>query len=39
MNEMVKFIDGEIEIESRFDGETVWLRQIEIANLFVNIEA
>ena len=34
MDNIVKFIDGEIRIEARFDGETVWLRQDEIAFLF-----
>ena len=34
MNEVIKFNDGEIEIVTRFDGETVWLRQDEIAKLF-----
>ncbi len=34
MDDIVKFIDGEIRIEARFDGETVWLRQDEIAFLF-----
>jgi len=34
MNKIIKFNDGEIEIVTRFDGETVWLRQDEIAKLF-----
>jgi len=34
MNEIIKFNDGEIEIVTRFDGETVWLRQDEIAKFF-----
>ncbi len=34
MNEIIKFIDGEIVIDSRFDGETVWLTQEEISKLF-----
>jgi death-on-curing family protein len=34
MNDIIRFIDGKIEIETRFDGETVWLRQDEIALLF-----
>ncbi len=34
MNEIVKFVDGEIEVVTRFDGETVWLTQEEISKLF-----
>ena len=34
MNKIVKFIDGAIEIDARFDGETIWLRQDEISKLF-----
>ena len=34
IGEIIKFIDGEINIDVRFDGENVWLRQDEIALLF-----
>ncbi|EDM24311.1 RhuM family protein [Caminibacter mediatlanticus] len=34
MNEIIKFIDGEIEVDVRFDGNTIWLRQDEIAKIF-----
>jgi death-on-curing family protein len=34
MNDVIKFKDGEIEVVTRFDGESVWLRQDEIAKLF-----
>ncbi len=34
MNEVIKFVDGEIEVVTRFDGETVWLTQEEISKLF-----
>jgi len=34
IDEIIKFIDGEINIDVRFDGENVWLRQDEIALLF-----
>jgi len=34
MNKIVKFIDGAIEINARFDGKTIWLRQDEISKLF-----
>jgi len=34
MNKIVKFIDRAIEINARFDGKTIWLRQDEISKLF-----
>jgi len=34
MNEIIKFIDNEVEINVKFDGETVWLTQEEISILF-----
>ena len=34
MNDIIKFIDGEIEVDVRFDGKTIWLRQDEIAKIF-----
>jgi death-on-curing family protein len=34
MSDIVIYKDGEIELQSRFDGENIWLRQDEIAKLF-----
>ena len=34
MNEIIKFMDDEVEVNVRFDGETVWLTQEEISKLF-----
>ena len=34
MRDIVKFIDGELEVDVRFDGNTIWLRQDEIAKIF-----
>ncbi len=34
MNKIIIYRDGNIELNSRFDGENVWLRQDEIAKLF-----
>jgi len=34
MRDIVRFIDGELEVDVRFDGNTIWLRQDEIAKIF-----
>jgi death-on-curing family protein len=34
MNEIVKFIDGEIEIETKVENETVWITQKQMYELF-----
>ena len=34
MNEIIKFMDDEVEVDVKFDGETVWLTQEEISKLF-----
>ncbi len=34
MNEIIKFMDGKVEVNVKFDGETVWLTQEEISKLF-----
>ena len=34
MNDIVKFIDGEIEIETTMENETVWITQKQMCELF-----
>jgi hypothetical protein len=34
MNDIVKFIDGEIEIETKVESETVWITQKQMCELF-----
>jgi len=34
MNDVVKFIDGEIEIETKVENETVWITQKQMCELF-----